>query len=317
MTDTIVSVIMPAYNAQDYIAEAIDSVIKQTYRNWELLVINDGSTDNTAEIADTFKLQDNRIKVIHQANKKLGAARNAGIKLSIGNWIAFLDADDIWLPQKLERQLQLAFVKPQVGLIFTNGTTFNANSNETAPYETIYGELTPATMYKLLYKGNYIPVLSVLIKTGHVKAVGLQDESVRACEDWDYWLRCCLYNVTFYGMDEKLFRYRRHSLNMSNNNDLMRFAKASVLLKNFRTHLLGTLEIAALKSFINITICHFLRLGHIAEAQSLNSQMNEVFANPLRRFSDTLINILKQRSYYLLRTLFKIERLIYKSVGNA
>ncbi|AMR31834.1 hypothetical protein A0256_10575 [Mucilaginibacter sp. PAMC 26640] len=319
MINNLVSVIMPAYNAEDFIAAAIDSVIDQTYKNWELLIINDGSTDSTAAIVDDYQKKHARIKVIHQANKKLGAARNAGITAATGQWLAFLDADDTWLPQKLELQLQLAAAKPNIGLIFTDGIIFYNNTEEIASYDIMYGAFSAAEMYTLLYKGNCIPVLSVLVKAEHVKAVGLQDENplIYGCEDWDYWLRLCLHNVAFYGMHEKLFRYRKHLSNMSNNNDMMQFAKANLLLKNFIRDKLNAPDIAALKSFINITICQFIRRSKITEAQILNSCMAEVFATPLRELSKVLIDTLKRQSYYLLRPVFKLEKLLYQPDGNA
>ena len=318
MTNQLVSIVMPAYNAQDFIAESIDSVKAQTYANWELIIINDGSTDATGKIAEWHQSQDNRVKVIHQANKKLGAARNAGIKKATGDWIAFLDADDIWLPGKLEQQLHLAADKPDVGLIFTDGVIFYSNTEIIAPYGTVYGTFTGTEMYKLQYTGNYIPVLSVLIKREHIETLGWQDESpyLYGCEDWDYWLRLCLKNVTFYGMQEKLFRYRRHSANMSNNDSLMRSAKANVLLKNFCSKMLSKQETKVLKSFVDITICHFIKIGKLNEAQFLNMRMGEIFSSPLRRLGNVLMTTFKQQSYYLLRSVFKIEKLLYNPMGN-
>src|ERR1700744_5385897 len=98
----LISIIMPAYNAENFIGSAIESVLDQTYLNWELIVVNDGSTDQTAAIVETFAASDKRIKCISQPNMRQGAARNTGIKNSRGDLIAFLDADDLWLPGKLE-----------------------------------------------------------------------------------------------------------------------------------------------------------------------------------------------------------------------
>lgn len=105
----LVSVIMPSYNAEKYIKEAIESVIAQTYKNWELFVIDDGSTDRTAEIARSYAEKDSRI-ILHRNSHNMGTAktRNTGIKLANGEWIATLDSDDMWHPEKLEIQLKKA-----------------------------------------------------------------------------------------------------------------------------------------------------------------------------------------------------------------
>src|ERR1700759_692275 len=101
MTEPLVSVITPAYNAGNFIHETIDSVIAQTYTNWELIIIDDGSTDNTAAIVKQYVVRDSRIKYLYQQNGKQGKARNNGMTHSSGTIIAFLDADDTWTPHKL------------------------------------------------------------------------------------------------------------------------------------------------------------------------------------------------------------------------
>ena len=103
--DELISIIMPAYNAGKYIKESIESVFNQTYQNWELIIIDDGSTDNTSEVVQPFLIKDRRIQYYLQENGKQGKARNAGIKRSKGNLIAFLDADDVWMPAKLQAQI--------------------------------------------------------------------------------------------------------------------------------------------------------------------------------------------------------------------
>ena len=308
MDKPIVSIIMPAFNAGRYIAEATNSVINQTFYNWELIIVNDGSTDNTRNIADKFTLNDERIILINQQNKRLGAARNAGINAARGQWIAFLDADDIWINNKLERQLAVAKSEPGAGVIFSDGFTFYDGNKETAaPYGTITGLINGNAIYKIEYQGNYIPVLSVIVKKTLIDAVGLQDTDpyIYGCEDWDYWLRLAINGVSFYGMEDKLFYYRKHSSNMSNDNDLMNLAKATVFIKNFKKELLTRAEISKINSFINITICSFIRLGKIKEALYLNDKMNEVSKRIYRNLCSLLINAFGSRSYYMVRMVFK------------
>lgn len=113
---SLVSIIMPAYNAQEFIDEAIESVILQTYNNWELIIINDGSTDNTQQIANRYVAQDARVKLINQANQGETASRNNGIKAATGEYIAFLDSDDFYFPNYLKKMIA-AFEQSDCDLI--------------------------------------------------------------------------------------------------------------------------------------------------------------------------------------------------------
>lgn len=106
--EALVSVIMPAYNCEKYVVEAINSVLAQTYKNWELLVLDDGSNDNTLQVIEEFSKNDSRIKALRNGkNMGVSATRNRGIELTSGEWIAFLDSDDMWHPLKLENSLDL------------------------------------------------------------------------------------------------------------------------------------------------------------------------------------------------------------------
>lgn len=106
MIDDLVSIIMPAYNAEKYIEEAIQSVLKQTYTNWELIIVNDCSTDKTEQIIKKYQEQDQRIRLCSLIkNKGVANARNTAIKNAVGRYLAFLDSDDMWLPEKLEKQI--------------------------------------------------------------------------------------------------------------------------------------------------------------------------------------------------------------------
>ena len=104
MNEALVSVVIPAYNSEQYINECIDSVLNQTYQNYEIIVIDDGSTDNTVNLVKQYNNE--KIKLYHQMNSGSGAARNLGVKQAHGKWIAFIDADDIWLPDKLHKHLE-------------------------------------------------------------------------------------------------------------------------------------------------------------------------------------------------------------------
>ncbi|MES2278856.1 MAG: glycosyltransferase family A protein [Bacteroidota bacterium] len=314
MPKPLISVIMPAFNAAEYMAESIDTVICQTFTDWELIVINDGSTDDTEAIAHKYVAADARIKLINQTNKKLSAARNAGIQAATGPWIAFLDADDLWMPEKLALQIQSANTCPQAGVIFTDGYVFQTNNTtNTLPYGTVAGYYSGSEMYRLEYQGNYIPVLSVLVKKELLDTIGLQDEQLTACQDWDYWLRLAANGAGFYGLSEKLFYYRRHASNMSNDSSLMVFEQACVFIKNFKRGLFTSTDLAKLKSFLNITICNLIRAGEMDKAIFLNRQQSQIRNKAINSLSNFFMNLLGERSYLLVRLIFKADTLLSKN----
>jgi len=239
---------MPAYNAEKYIAESIRSVLDQTYRNWELVIVDDGSTDKTAEIVQSFLPVDSRIKYVFQQNRKLAAARNTGIEHSAGDLVAFLDSDDLWMKEKLERQEQV-MKEVNADLIFSSGFIFNGDdtTNETVSYPSLTGKFDGADMFKRLLTGaaNRIPVLSVLLRRNALQQAGLFDESPAlhyGCEDYDLWLRLAKCGALFYGMEEKLVRYRVHANAMSRKKADLYQAGATVVEKHQHDHRLSQAE---------------------------------------------------------------------------
>lgn len=121
MSDPVpmISVVMPAYNASRYVGQAIESVLKQTFTDFELLIIDDGSTDSTLEIANHYAMRDRRIKVLAQANQGVSATRNRGVRVAKGQFIAFLDADDLWLPDKLAAHIEHFHANPNLAVSFS------------------------------------------------------------------------------------------------------------------------------------------------------------------------------------------------------
>ena len=199
---------MPAFNAAQHIRQSIQSVFDQTYDDWELIIVDDGSTDGTPEAVAEFA--DDRIRFFTQANAGPAAARNAAISKARGSIVAFLDADDLWLPHKLQSQLR-CLADTQVDLAYCDGLVFFENgASELSDYFAIVpGATRGREMVTLLYANNRIATQSVVVKRGAVERAGLFDERFRVCEDYDLWLRMARLGCTFYGMPEKLFRYRR------------------------------------------------------------------------------------------------------------
>ena len=214
MNTPVVSIIMAAYNASNYIQEAINSVISQTFTDWELIIVDDGSTDKTSTIIANYSIQDNRIKNFYQDNGKQGKARNLGISHARGIYIAFLDADDFWLPEKLEIQLEEIKLK-NVDLVFSDSYVFNDNnvSDRSRKMNILNQIFKGEEALKLFLIGNKIPILTVLAKKEKIILVNGFSEKliIQNAEDYHLWLKMIIYGFVFYGSDKTLASYRVHS----------------------------------------------------------------------------------------------------------
>src|SRR5262249_49753580 len=151
---------MPAFNVEKYIAESIQSVIAQTYRRWELIIIYDGSTDATAGVVQSPASSDSRIRLISQQNQKMPQTRNPGLRQSEGELLAFLDSDDLWVKEKLELQVK-ALRENAADLVFSDGFVFHDNNvfDESLTFATIVGGFDGAKMFTDLMLMNRIPIL--------------------------------------------------------------------------------------------------------------------------------------------------------------
>ncbi len=222
---TKISVIMPAYNAVQYISESIQSVIDQSYKNWELIIVDDGSIDDTAKIVKDFANRESRIKYFYQKNSRQGKARNLALKHADGDYIAFLDADDLWHPLKLEKQI--FFLKSKnADLVFCDSSIFNED-----PMKPI-GKLGVKAGYffgnegiKLFLESNRIPLLTVLVKREKVLQVNGFTEvlEIQNAEDYHLWLKLLSNNNKFYASDELLAYYRKHSYQSTANDSYSTF----------------------------------------------------------------------------------------------
>ena len=200
--EDLVSVIMPAYNCEKYVVEAINSVLAQTYKNWELLVLDDGSKDNTLQIIEEFSQKDSRIKALPNGkNMGVSATRNRGIELASGDWIAFLDSDDMWEPLKLEKQFEVVENK-SAEFLFT-GSSYISEVGE--PFKGIF-EVPEKITYKRLRNQNVISCSSVLVKKKYFENIKMEKDEMH--EDYAVWLRILKLGVTAYGVNEPLLIYR-------------------------------------------------------------------------------------------------------------
>jgi len=199
-----ISIVIPAYNAELYLRTAIESCLNQTCPPHEIVVVDDGSTDGTAAVAASFS---GRVRLVSLPNNMgLPTARNRGVQASAGDWIAFLDADDWFLPDKLERQRRCAQENRQAVLIYTGFRIIATDGSECDGRFFSPNELLPMLRYR-----NRMHVCSVMMRRDVFEAIGGFDPSLRAAEDWDLWLRIAArYSVAaFAATPEQLVVYRR------------------------------------------------------------------------------------------------------------
>ena len=197
-----ISVIIPAYNAEHFLPRSLGSVFAQTFPPHEVIVVDDGSTDLTAQVAEQLGA-----KVIRRPNGGLGAARNTGIQHASGEWIALLDADDSWSPEKLERQV--AVIQPDIVLVYTGSRHFDDRGTR-----TVQRAIDPLTAKEMLRYCNPILPSSVLLRRQVVLSAGGFIEGAPSCEDWGMWVRLVPLGA-FAAVAEPLTNYYLHPASMS------------------------------------------------------------------------------------------------------
>jgi glycosyltransferase involved in cell wall biosynthesis len=225
-----VSIVIPTYNRSRLLARAVKSVLNQTYRNFELIIVDDASTDNTEEVVNSFN--DERIKYIrHEENKGEAAARNTGIKAAGCDYIASQDSDDEWLPEKLAKQMKLlGDSPPEVGVIYTGFWKMENNKRTYVPFSWVSQK--NGDIHKELLYGNFIGSPVVLIKKECFDTAGLFDERLRNLVDWEMWLRISQH-YHFRCVDEPLAVAHYDADNISSNYRTFIEALESVLEKYY------------------------------------------------------------------------------------
>jgi glycosyltransferase involved in cell wall biosynthesis len=209
----LVSVIIPSYNSAKYVVDAVDSALEQVYRPIEVIVVNDGSTDDTDRILEPY-VKTNQIRYFYQPNGGLASARNAGLKMAEGKYVALLDSDDLFLPKKIERQIEHLEDHPECGVCYCDLWHFfdgKPEENLKLNYEYYSG---PDVFKNLLHK-NFINPLSVVMRRSILEEAGYFNEKFRRSEDWEYWIRLAYRGVRFCFLPEILARYRMRKESLS------------------------------------------------------------------------------------------------------
>ncbi len=225
----MITIIVPSYNSAHLISTTLDSIIQSTYQSYEVLIIDDESTDNTKVIVEPY-LRDKRFNYIYQDNKGLAGARNTGIEHAKGQYLVFLDSDDVILPDKLQAQSEYLNTHPEIDLVYSNSQWFVEDDlNNTLPvkFPVYEGDVLPFLLY-----GNFIHVNSVMVRASKVKQLGGFDENFRELEDWDLWMRLAIQKSQFAHTPGILSKVRIRKGSMTSNQLLMNQAMVRVLEKN-------------------------------------------------------------------------------------
>ena len=210
-----VSVITATYNYGRYLGGAIESVLAQTFSDWEMIVVDDGSTDNTQQVIQPY-LADKRIRYHRTKNQGQPAAENTGIRLSCGCFIAFLDADDLWMPEKLDAQMKLFHSKPDLAVVYSGRRIINP---EGVTISTTKRPLFRGMVLDRIFRNNFVCFSSSVVRRDVFDNVGLFDEECRHASDYELWLRVAL-RYEFDYVDKPLVIYRTGHANLTSRGDV-------------------------------------------------------------------------------------------------
>ena len=203
---SLVSIIIPCYNYGWLLPETLDSVLAQTHQEWECIIIDDGSTDNTRAVAEQYQELDKRFFYIYQVNGGMSAARNSGLRMAKGKYIQFLDADDLVMPYKLELQSKFLVENPHVDIVYggvryfrhgDRGQLSHSFDMQNKPWMTpLQGQGAP--ILKAVIEENQMVTNAPLLTYSVIERVGMFSVKMRGMEDWEFWVRCAASNMHFH-----------------------------------------------------------------------------------------------------------------------
>ena len=212
----MVSVVIPTYNNAQFLPEALDSLLSQTFRSLELIVVDDGSTDDTVDVLKPYA---GLLRYIRKENGGPASARNAGIKHARGELIAFQDADDTWLPEKLQLQVDYLREHPEVGVVFSGSVFFGTETRQSDCLKQRFN-VNSGMMFDRLLHDHFVGMSSVVIRRSCLDEIGLFDESLIGAEDYNLYLRLAR-KFQFGFLEDRLIMKRLHDGNLSNNLEQM------------------------------------------------------------------------------------------------
>ncbi len=238
MTNPLVSAIVPVYNSLAYLEVAVRSVLAQDYGNMEIMIVDDGSTDGSRELADRLaQTWPDRVRVIHQANSGVCAARNAGIQAARGEFLAMLDADDEWLPHHVSAAMEVMLSRPEVGMVHANNEWMDAAGVSERVIEGRWVAEHAADPWRAMFlRQEHVNCLTVVLRRSALDGDPAFDMRFNhlGCEDRDLWLRIASRHQVVY-LDKVTARYRRHGGNTSKQAERMQRARRVLIDKHGAT----------------------------------------------------------------------------------
>lgn len=230
-----VSVVIPCYNYARFLKCTVKSLQEQTYQNWEAIIVDDGSTDDTKKIASNLVMEDPRVRYLHQQNSGTSAAKNSGIKLAQGDYLLFLDADDLITPNKLESHIRHFANNPCIDISYSRFRYFKDGcedqlftkldlSSVKEWSKSINGRYKKS--FPVFVKRNNMTIHAAMVRKALVEKVGFFNADMDALEDWDYWLRCILHGgyISFLDDVKVLALTRVHQSSATHNLDFSKYA---------------------------------------------------------------------------------------------
>jgi glycosyltransferase involved in cell wall biosynthesis len=216
-----VSVLMPSYNYARYLPAAIHSVLSQSYSDLELIITDDCSTDESRAIVEEWRKLDSRVvPVLHDINRGLARARNSGLAVSTGDFVALCDADDVWLPDKLKAQMECFWTHPELGLVHCDSAIIDGEGKPTGEkFSSLMnqeGQATSGNLFEVLCERNFLCVPTVILRREAIEYAGGFEESLRSLEDWVCWAKVSR-KYLFHYIEDALVQYRIHGAGLSNN----------------------------------------------------------------------------------------------------
>lgn len=225
-----ISVIIPVFNGAQEVARAIDCALAQRDCEVEVIVVNDGSTDETKRVLDAYG---DRVHAIHQQNQGPTATRNNGIKVATGDWVAFLDHDDIWQPEKLSLQLAAAR-RSGFDIVYTNAKNFG-DVGRVAELRSVPADMLEGDLFQPLLLDNFIVLSSIMIRRHLLESIGGFDASVGVVEDWDLWIRLSANGAKFAAVREPVTKYQWRQGSLSKNHERMRNTRKQIIQRALDT----------------------------------------------------------------------------------
>ena len=290
-----VSIITPTHNRAHFISEAIESVLAQTMNDWEQIIIDDGSTDNTREVVEKYANRDSRIRYVYQVKGRLSRHRAMAVHIAQGKFITFLDDDDTFLPHKLERQVSFLEQHPDVGLVYSQVDMVEADKKFIKTWPDV-----PATSFIELMKDCTIQPNAALVRKECIEQVGNFNTKLKSCDDYDLWLRIARrYPIAF--VPETVGIYRWHGRNISHQHQLRLKSHVAIfkaILKQDLSDLERQQAVQRVLSFAYWPAQHALEKGNFGEAMyffwaALQFSPRIGLMVPWSRFSNWFYRLLK------------------------